>query len=388
MIEKIFIPEAVVGLAKEAYYSGLDFRQMAMDSLNFAKEFLDRGDIETANKYIKKSARYLNFSSQHREMSHEIYFKALDIAQYNVIAKAAGIPIAFAGPGGVVVATLLEVEKLRSDYIVDKALEGPEKAKAKLFTNAFSVAVAKFSGVGKAAKKVWGSSRVYPTLEKLMGSSEFKKEVLESFMRLGGKAAGYTTEEATKIITNYLLSLSLEVGEPASVKEIKQSISPAAKQTPPQQINFSVQTGLQEFQKLAKPFQPIAEPFIQAFTLDKDKLANRIVGNVNELDNVAPQLVSVSRTSNSISFTFNEPMGARFYTTTSGFGAGNICCTDSWSSNRKTFTQTYSNNFPSGSTITWTTWTINPDPNIPAPGGFRDLSGNPAPTKSGSFVVH
>jgi hypothetical protein len=50
---------------------------------------------------------------------------------------------------------------------------------------------------------------------------------------------------------------------------------PVAKQTPPQQINFSVQTGLQEFQKLAKP---VIQPFVQVVKplLDKDKLTGRM----------------------------------------------------------------------------------------------------------------
>jgi hypothetical protein len=71
-------------------------------------------------------------------------------------------------------------------------------------------------------------------LEKLMGSSEFKKEMLESFMRLGGEAAGYTAKESTKFITESLLSL--KVGEPPQVKEAKQSFSSIAKPIPRNQV--------------------------------------------------------------------------------------------------------------------------------------------------------
>ena len=136
-----------------------------------------------------------------------------------------------------------------------------------------------------------------------------------------------------------------------------------------------------------QPFQPIAEPFVQVVKTPSDasKFSERIVGYVNKLDNVAPQLVGVSNTARSISFTFNEPMGSHFHTHTWGFGAGISCCTESWSSNRKTYTQTYSGNFyPSGSIVSYT---INPDPNVPPGGKFSDLSGNAAPQKSGSFVI-
>lgn len=119
---------------------------------------------------------------------------------------------------------------------------------------------------------------------------------------------------------------------------------------------------------------------------DSSQLSQRIVGYVNNLDNVPPQLVSASIVGTTLHFTFSEPMGAKFHISTSAFCAGPCGgpWTDSWSNNRKTFMTTPSNPFPSGTTVTFT---INPDPNIPAWGKFSDLSSNPAPATSGSLVI-
>lgn len=169
-------------------------------------------------------------------------------------------------------------------------------------------------------------------------------------------------------------------------------------QTPPQQkvsiSNISFQNGLQEFQKLVEPFSPITAPFVQVVKppSDASQLSQRIVGYVNKLDNVTPQLVSASIIFKSndlmtFSYTFSEPMGSNFHVNTSGFGAGGgtWTWTDSWSSNRKIFTTTVSGNIsPSGNIVNYT---INPDPNVPPQGKFNDLSGNPAPITSGSFVI-
>jgi hypothetical protein len=79
-------------------------------------------------------------------------------------------------------------------------------------------------------------------------------------------------ETGKEIINAFLGALDKSVQLPQQVAAEKKTVMlPVAKQTPPQQINFSVQTGLQEFQKLAKPFQPIAEPLIQVVKPPSDK---------------------------------------------------------------------------------------------------------------------
>lgn len=129
---------------------------------------------------------------------------------------------------------------------------------------------------------------------------------------------------------------------------------------------------------------------------DASQLSQRIVGYVNKLDNAPPQLTDalISKTGNSLifSYIFNEPMGPSVHVRTSGFCGPEGCTgtwSDSWSSNRKVLTTTVTptpGNYisPSGSVVNWT---INPDPNIPPQSKLSDLSGNPAPTQSGSFVV-
>lgn len=118
---------------------------------------------------------------------------------------------------------------------------------------------------------------------------------------------------------------------------------------------------------------------------DTAKSSQRTVGSVTKLDKDPPNLIRVSHTSDSISFTFNEPMSVGMSTTVSGYSSGGDegSWTDSWSKNRKTFTQRYSGQFTSGSTIEWA---INDTP-APSREKFNDLAGNPVPTKSGSFSV-
>lgn len=181
---------------------------------------------------------------------------------------------------------------------------------------------------------------------------------------------------------------STDVSKPQ--KPLKEKIKETIKEKISEFIKKQVASSIMPLAK-GEPVKIIKMPgtfpmgLSQGKVSDASKLSDRNVGYVNNLDNVVPQLVGVSYTSRSISFTFNEPMDKHFHTQTSGFGAGISCCTESWSSNRKTYTQRYSGNFyPSGSIVTYT---INPDPNVPPGGKFNDLSGNPAPTQSGSFVI-
>lgn len=224
-VAKIALPDTVVNISKEAYDAGLDYRQMSVDSLKYAKEFLDKGNIDLANKYINDSERLSKLSHSQIEASFRLLDGAIDMAQYKVMYEAAGRALNIIIHGvdrtGLIspyVDALITGIKLGVEYDVDKTLEGADKAKTELFKKAVVNVITEYVGAGKIAQKDFGGSRIYPVLNKLMGSSEFKEDVLKSFMRLGGTAAGYTADEALK----FLLSLGLSVGDsPKKIDETK-----------------------------------------------------------------------------------------------------------------------------------------------------------------------
>lgn len=126
---------------------------------------------------------------------------------------------------------------------------------------------------------------------------------------------------------------------------------------------------------------------------DATKLSNRTVGSVNKLDNVPPQLINASIISKSndmltFSYRFSEPMMSPANLSTDGYCAGVGCTattTESWSKDRKTYTTIFSVSTtvsPSGNIVNYT---INDSNN--GPWEFKDLAGNPAPTRSGSFTL-
>jgi len=137
---------------------------------------------------------------------------------------------------------------------------------------------------------------------------------------------------------------------------------------------------------------------------DQSKLLERQVNmevrtQLSPVDTIPPYLVSsypadgatnVPVTLRSISWTFNEPMSGGFDIHTEGAylpGGPLGTFSETWSSDMKTLTSTYSENWTAGSTMTWT---LNPDYEMAKRYPqyyFSDKAGNALPTTSGSFTT-
>lgn len=187
------------------YFSALDYQFLSLKSLRYAKYFLDGDDISKANKYIEKADRYYKLATSLQRDSLAVLQSTISAAEWMVVYKASRTALGFTATGlGIEASIIFDIGTLYTDYLLDTSTISVEEAKKNLIAKAISNVLLQFTGasefVGDAVKHGWGSSRAFPVLQKIMGSSEFKDAVLKEFMRLGGDIGDYaakrTIEEA------------------------------------------------------------------------------------------------------------------------------------------------------------------------------------------------
>ena len=205
------------------YFSALDYQFLSLRTLRYAKYFLDKGDMPKANKYIEKADRYYRLATSLQRDSLTVLQSTISAAEWMVVYKASRTALGFTATGlGVASSTLFDIGTLYTDYLLDTSVMPIKKAKKNLIAKAISGALLRFTGasdlIGDAVKHGWGSSRAFPILQKIMGSSDFKDAVLKEFMRLGGDVGDYvarkTIEEALERIIRGTITPSFSKDEP------------------------------------------------------------------------------------------------------------------------------------------------------------------------------
>lgn len=214
----------LVEKVESIYFTALDYQFLSLKSLRYAKYFLEKGDIPKANKYIEKADRYYKLATSLQRDSLAVLQSTISAAEWMVVYKASRTALGFTATGlGIEASIIFDIGTLYTDYLLDTSTMSVEEAKKNLIAKAISNVLLRFTGtsefVGDAVKHGWGSSRDFPVLQKIMGSSEFKDAVLKEFMRLGGDVGDYaarrTIEEALERIVKGAIT-------PSSSKEDSQ----------------------------------------------------------------------------------------------------------------------------------------------------------------------
>jgi hypothetical protein len=204
------------------YFTALDYQFLSLRSLRFARDFLNEGEVAKSKKYIEKADRYYKLATSLQRDSFSVLDSTYSAAQWMVVYKASRTALGFTATGlGIEASTLFDLGTLYTDYSLDKSTTSIEEAKKNLIAKAISNVLLRFTGasdlVGDAVKQGWGSSRAFPVLQKIMGSSEFKDAVLREFMRLGGDVGDYAVKKTIEETLERVLRGSLEVnGEKAN----------------------------------------------------------------------------------------------------------------------------------------------------------------------------
>jgi len=182
------------------YLSALDYQVLSLKSLRYAKDFLNEGDIFKANKYVKKADRYYKLATAVWRDSLAVLDSTYSAAEWMTAYKASRTALGFATTGLGVASAAFDAVTLYTDYLLDKSVMPLEEARKNLIAKAISKVLLRSTGVSEAigdmVKHGWGSSRVFPALQEIMSSSEFKDEVLREFMRLGGDVGDYAAKKA------------------------------------------------------------------------------------------------------------------------------------------------------------------------------------------------
>ncbi|MCK4791088.1 MAG: L,D-transpeptidase family protein, partial [Desulfobacteraceae bacterium] len=206
------------------YFSALDYQFLSLKSLRYAKYFLEKGDIPKANKYIEKADRYYKLATSLQRDSLAVLQSTISAAEWMVVYKASRTALGFTATGlGIEASIIFDIGTLYTDYLLDTSTMSVEEAKKNLIAKAISNVLLRFTGttefVGDAVKHGWGSSRAFPALQKIMGSSEFKDAVLKEFMRLGGDVGDYVAKETIEEVLARIIKGGIE--EEPEKKEVE-----------------------------------------------------------------------------------------------------------------------------------------------------------------------
>ena len=209
------IEPGLVEKVENIHYLALNYQFLSLRSLRCAREFLSEDDVLKTNKYIERADKYYALANSLQRSSIDILQKTISVAQWTTVYKASKTALGFTVTGlGLIASTIFDAGTLYTDYALDKTTMPLEEAKKKLIAHAISNVLLQSTGtseaVGDMVKHGWGSSRVYPVLQKMMGSSEFKDAVLKEFMRLGGDVGDYVAKEAIDDLLTKIIAGSLE----------------------------------------------------------------------------------------------------------------------------------------------------------------------------------
>jgi surface antigen len=199
----------LVELVNNVYFSAQDYQYLSVKSLTYAKNFLEMGSVSYANKYIEKADRYYKLSIAIWRDSQAVLDSTITTAKWKTVYEASRTALGFATLGiggitgiqklGVACSRVFDIGTLYTDYLLDISTISHEQAKKNLIAKAIYKILFDYTGttkfIGNAVKHGWGSSRAFPVLKKIMGSSEFKDEVLREFMRLGGDIGDYVAKK-------------------------------------------------------------------------------------------------------------------------------------------------------------------------------------------------
>ena len=258
------------------YYASLDYNMEAKEALVYATNFLNQGDIKNAETYLKISndstvkmnlEKEVAFETGHRNLEkvNEIEHK---IATIGVTVAKLSLKAAAEVSMNPQLQKVIDAAALSFQFAVDTTFVGrTEATKNAMLTVLVSGFVEAFHD--DLSRMITSDSRSDNLLKSLP-----KEKVVEflkvELLKMGIKETGKGILEA------FLNVLDKSTQQVISQKNEVMSI--AIKQIPTQQINLSVESGLEEFQKLTKPFQPIAESFGQLakkLVLDSSQVSER-----------------------------------------------------------------------------------------------------------------
>jgi len=228
------------------YFSSLDYQYLSVRLLRFAKGFLNEGNLIKAKEYFEKATRYYKLARALWQGSYDVLDKAYDAAQWIVVYQASKTALGFAIPGalgeaakglGVAGSTIFDIGTLYTDYLLDKSIVSQQEARKRLIFNAIAFTLVKFTGIAEASGDVvkhgWGSSRAYPVLQKIIGTSEFKDAVLKEFMRLGGDVGDHVSQKVIEEVVEMLVSGAVGILTPTPTPRPISSPPPQPIASPP-----------------------------------------------------------------------------------------------------------------------------------------------------------
>jgi hypothetical protein len=209
----------LVEKADSLYFAALDYQFLAVKCLRYANEFLNKGDISKADKYVAKAEKYYRLALALRRDSQTVLDGTYSAAQWTVAYEASKRALGFAvAPLGPVASILNDTGSLWTDYLLDSSSIPVEEARKNLLLNTISTFLFRDlkESVGDNLKHTWGSSGVYSKVREIMGSSAFKDKVLKEFMRLGGRAGEYAAEQVVDEVWTRLANSAVDaiVGAP------------------------------------------------------------------------------------------------------------------------------------------------------------------------------
>lgn len=227
---RLTTPE-LVEKVETIHFTALDYQFFSLRSLRFAKEFLNEGKIAESKKYLEKADRFYKLATSLQGDSLAVLDSTYSTAQWMVVYHASRTALGFTATGlGAVASTVFDAGTLYTDYLLDSSVMPIEEAKKNLIAKAISNVLLQATGasdaVGDMAKRGWGSSRVYPVLQKIMGSSEFKDKVLKEFMRLGGDISDYAAKKTIEEILARVAKGKISKGQANIGEEIKEWLFP------------------------------------------------------------------------------------------------------------------------------------------------------------------
>lgn len=205
----------------EFYYAALDYQGLANQSLNRARDYLNKGNIEKAQEYVREADRHIKLANMNNDAAIEVHRGHLSAAAtladgiYQGSKAAVSFGGQFVSPGA---AKVFDGLFQLTDFAIEASDIGIGEAAKNVVTDQLVKTVferVKITALGdktlaealsKATTQSIGSSRLYSILDDILKNPELEKAIMKA---LADKAASQVvdlSEEQAKKIVNALIS--------------------------------------------------------------------------------------------------------------------------------------------------------------------------------------
>lgn len=217
----------------ELYYSALDLRGLAGNSLIYARRFLNQGDADSACKYLQQGSRYIRLMTDTESTAVLVWQTRVnnvsDIIRSVYDGSKAGVIFGVDYLGekaglGAKAGLAAELLYLPLDYALDKSMYGEEEAVKRLKDRIFKEVLVKVvigtvrlpqlgnktirEYIEKGVNHTVGRSELYNLLEAASKNPEFHRELVRALAFVMSEASTAAVERvATELEQNFLDAL-------------------------------------------------------------------------------------------------------------------------------------------------------------------------------------